>query len=65
MEENEKYLNQNRKNIEQMGVLLISAPLNKFLEDNYNPHTRIVIDLDSVKVIADVLSSPKNYRTGE
>jgi hypothetical protein len=62
MEENAKYLEQNRKKPEQLmnELQLISAPLIKFLEDNYNPHTRIVIDYDSIKVVTDVLGMPNN-----
>ncbi|WP_419962069.1 hypothetical protein [Psychrobacillus sp. BM2] len=62
MKKNAKYLEQNRKKREQLmdELELISGPLIKFLEVNYNPHTRIVIDFESVKVVTDVLGIPNN-----
>lgn len=44
---------------------LLSAPLIEFLNSNFNPHCRIEITPDSIKVIEDVIGIPKNYLTRE
>jgi hypothetical protein len=36
----------------------LSAPLNGWLRKNYNPHTRIIIEWDFVKVVADEAGMP-------
>lgn len=36
----------------------LSTPLNGWLRKNYNPHTRIIIEWDFVKVVADEAGTP-------
>ncbi|MEK5432651.1 BC1881 family protein [Lysinibacillus sp. FSL R7-0073] len=63
-------VNSNAKKAEKDPVQLMDelevlvAPLIKFLHNNFNPYCRIEITQDSIKVVQDVISVPKNYRTG-
>lgn len=49
MEEKIKYLKE------------ISKPIIEFLKENYNPHTTIIINQDSIKVVSDEINIPILY----
>lgn len=36
----------------------ITKPLIDFIKENYNPHTSIVINEDSIKVVTDEINIP-------
>lgn len=36
----------------------ISKPLIDFIKENYNPHTSVVINEDSIKVVTDEINIP-------
>lgn len=54
-------LERNRKKPEQLmnELELLSVPLIEFLNKNFNPHCRIEINSNSIKVVEDTLSIPK------
>jgi len=60
-------LERNRKKPEQLmnELELLSVPLIEFLNKNFNPHCRIEINTDLIKVVEDVVGVPKNYLTRE
>ena len=39
-------------------IELIARPLIDFIKQNYNPHTSIVINEDSIKVVTDEINIP-------
>ena len=67
MEENKKYLDRSRKNSDQLmnELELISAPLVEYLKNNFNPHCRVEITFDSIKIVQNVMGVPTNYLTRE
>ena len=41
----------------------ISDPIIKFLKENYNPHTTVIINEDSIKVVSDEIFIPVDIKT--
>ncbi len=39
----------------------ISRPIIDFLKENYNPHTAMIINQDSIKVVSDEVNIPILY----
>lgn len=39
----------------------LSRPLIEYLQQNYNPHTSIIIESDRIKVVEDLMCTPIFY----
>lgn len=39
----------------------LSRPLIEYLQQNYNPHTSIIIESDGIKVVEDLMCTPIFY----
>ena len=53
------YLRQEEKMDEKITELKkISEPVISFIKENYNPHTAVIINEDSIKVVTDEINIP-------
>lgn len=39
----------------------LTKPIIKYIKDNYNPHTTIVISQDYIKIVVDEINIPMIY----
>lgn len=46
-------------------ILKICEPIMQYMDEHYDPHTKVVIDIDGVKVFSTDLSVPRERRWPE
>lgn len=46
-------------------ILKICEPIMEYIDEHYDPYTKVVIDMDGVKVMGTELSIPRGERRSE